>query len=77
MMPTLDEFGGIKICMYADDHAPPHFHILFAEHEALVRISDLSVTAGSVPHTALRKALAWAADNQPSLALKWLQLNEE
>jgi len=77
MMPTIAEFDGIKICMYADDHAPPHFHILFAENEALVRISDLTVTEGSLPRTALKKALAWATDNQPALALKWLQLNEE
>jgi hypothetical protein len=76
-MPTIAEFDGIKICMYADDHAPPHFHILFAGHEALVRISDLTVTGGNVPRTALQKALAWATDNQAALALRWLQLNEE
>ena len=76
-MPTIVEFDGIKLCMYAEDHAPPHFHILFAEHEATVRISDLEVTGGSVPRVAMRKALAWATDNQASLALRWIQLNEE
>jgi len=76
-MPTIVEFEGIKICMYADDHAPPHFHILFAEYEALIRISDLTMAEGNLPRQVLRKALKWAADNQPALALRWLQLNEE
>jgi thiamine monophosphate kinase len=76
-MPTLAEFDGIKICMYAGDHFPPHFHILHAGQEALVRISDLAVMEGALPRMVFRKALAWAADNQAALALRWLQLNEE
>ena len=75
-MPTIAEFDGIKICMYADDHAPPHFHVLQAEHEALVRISDLGILAGGLPRPTLRKAMAWAQENQPMLALRWLQMNE-
>ena len=37
-MPTLSTFYGIVIQMYWNDHAPPHFHALYAEHEALVEI---------------------------------------
>jgi len=33
-MPTISEFFGILIRMYWDDHPPPHFHALYAEHEA-------------------------------------------
>lgn len=76
-MPTIAEFDGIRICIYGEDHAPPHFHILYAEHEALVRISDLAVMRGGLPRAAQRKALDWAADNQALLALRWVQLNEE
>jgi hypothetical protein len=32
--------------MYADDHHPPHFHIVGPEFQVLVRISDLTVIAG-------------------------------
>jgi hypothetical protein len=76
-LPTIIEFDGIKICIYAGDHAPPHFHILFAGQEALVRISDLSVAEGAIARAALGKALAWAGDNQGQLALRWMQLNED
>jgi hypothetical protein len=29
-MPELSRFYGIVIQMYYDDHAPPHFHALYA-----------------------------------------------
>jgi hypothetical protein len=29
--------------MYADDHRPPHFHIVAPDFQVLVRISDLTV----------------------------------
>jgi hypothetical protein len=75
-VPTIAEFDGIKVCMYADDHAPPHFHVLYAGHDAAIRIADLAVIAGSLPRSQLRKARAWASDNQGLLALRWVQLNE-
>ena len=39
-MPRLSEFYGIAIYMYFTEHNPPHFHAIYAEHEALVRIND-------------------------------------
>jgi hypothetical protein len=76
-MPTIAAFDGIKIILYAADHAPPHFHVIHAEHEAMVRIADLTVIAGEIPRSILRKALDWAEQNQGALALRWVQLNEE
>ena len=35
-MPTISVFYGIVIQMFWQDHAPPHFHALYAEHEALI-----------------------------------------
>ncbi len=40
-MPTISEFLGILIVMYYNDHAPPHFHAKYGEHEALIQISPL------------------------------------
>jgi hypothetical protein len=45
-MPTIQRFGAVIVRMYADDHAPPHFHIEAPDFEVLVRISDLTVIAG-------------------------------
>lgn len=39
-MPTLSTFYGIVIQMFWADHAPPHFHALYAEHEAIIDIRD-------------------------------------
>lgn len=37
-MPVVSEFEGIEICLYFDDHMPPHFHAKYAGQEALVEI---------------------------------------
>ena len=42
-MPRLSEFYGIVIYMYFADHNPPHFHAIYAEHEALIRIGTCQV----------------------------------
>jgi hypothetical protein len=45
-MPTLQRFGAVSLRMYADDHQPPHFHIVAPDFQVLVRISDLRVIEG-------------------------------
>jgi Domain of unknown function (DUF4160) len=40
-MPTISQFFGILIRMYFNDHAPPHFHALYNEREAVIRIEPL------------------------------------
>ena len=39
-VPTISAFYGIVINMYARDHAPPHFHAEYGEHEAMVEIES-------------------------------------
>ena len=34
-MPTISQFFGIVIQMFWREHAPPHFHALYGEYEAL------------------------------------------
>lgn len=70
-MPRLCEFYGIAIYMYWKDHAPPHFHAIYGEHEALVRIGDGSVLAGELPRTALRLVEEWAELRRPELEENW------
>ena len=45
-MPTVQRFGAVSVRIYADDHRPPHFHIVAPDFQVLVRISDLQVIAG-------------------------------
>ncbi len=75
-MPTLQRFGSVSVRMYADDHRPPHFHIVAQDFQVLVRISDLKVIAGVARPAQIALALAWARNHQEMLALKWAELNE-
>ena len=40
-MPTISRFFGIVIQMFWREHAPPHFHALYGEYEALIDIRTL------------------------------------
>ena len=75
-MPTLQRFGAVSVRMYADDHRPPHFHIVGPDFQVLVRISDLTVIAGEARPAQIAEAIAWAKDQREMLALKWAELNE-
>jgi hypothetical protein len=42
-MPELWRFFGIIITMFYDDHAPPHFHVRYGEHKAIITIDSLTL----------------------------------
>ena len=70
-MPKVSEFYGIAIYMYFDDHPPPHFHARYAEHEAVIRIDDVSVQRGTLPPRALGLVVEWATLRKAELADAW------
>jgi hypothetical protein len=51
-MPVISSFFGIYIRMYFDDHPPPHIHVEYQGHKALVGIADGSDLIGSLPRRA-------------------------
>ena len=44
-MPLISTFYGILIQRFWRDHAPPHFHALYAEFEAQIDIRTLDTTS--------------------------------
>ena len=70
-MPTISVFYGILIQMFWSDHAPPHFHALYAEHEALIDIRTLAVIRGSLPRRALALVQEWATLHHNELMEDW------
>jgi hypothetical protein len=70
-MPTPSMFYGIVIQMFRQEHPPPHFHALYAEHEALIDIRTLEVIEGSLPRRALALVLQWARAHRPELMEDW------
>ena len=57
--------------MFWRDHAPPHFHALYAEYEALIDIRTLEVIEGDLPKRAQALVLEWASENQTELMEDW------
>jgi len=53
-VPVVSEFEGIEICIYFDDHLPPHFHAQYAGQEALVEIENSCVLKGAIPSNKLK-----------------------
>ncbi len=45
--------------MFFADHNPPHFHAVYAEHEALVRIDNGTILRGDLPRTAAKLVEQW------------------
>ena len=70
-MPRISEFFGIVIAMYYNDHAPPHFHARYAEHEATFRIDTLAVLEGSLPRRAAALVVEWAETHGTELSQDW------
>ena len=72
-MPEICRFYGIVIKMYFADHAPPHFHAEYAEHEARIAIESLAVISGKLPPRAMGLVAEWTTLHQEELAALWEQ----
>ena len=70
-MPTISIFYGIMIQMFWDDHAPPHFHAMYAEFEIVVNIKTLDVIKGKMPKRATALVLEWAKQHQDEPLEDW------
>ncbi len=70
-MPRISEFFGIAIYMYYKDHMPPHFHAIYAQHEAEIGIDPIVILDGSLPRRVQSLVFEWAAISQNELRANW------
>ncbi|TXI30381.1 MAG: DUF4160 domain-containing protein [Nitrosomonas oligotropha] len=70
-MPTISQFFGIVIQMFWREHAPPHFHALYAEYEVLIDIRTFEIIKGNLPKRALAMVLEWAVQHRTELMEDW------
>ena len=70
-MPRISAFYGIAIYMYFRDHAPPHFHAIYGEYEAIVDIDTAQIMAGNLPTRARSLVIDWATMHQGELRDNW------
>jgi Domain of unknown function (DUF4160) len=76
-MPRLSSFYGMVIAMYYKEHGVPHFHVRYAEHDAVISIDSLEVLAGSLPGRALSLVREWAALHLDELRANWERVRDE
>lgn len=74
-MGKLIQIGNIIIRVYANDHLPPHFHIITPDADALVDIETLEILRGKLSRKAEADALAWAKTNWKLIANEWNRTN--
>ena len=70
-MPHISRFLGIVIYMYYNDHNPPHFHAEYGEFEALIKIDDMSILAGTLPPRVSGLVTEWALNHKKELLEDW------
>ena len=70
-MPRISEFFGIAIYMYYKEHAPPHFHAIYAQYDAAISIDPLEVLEGDLPRRARSLVFEWADMYQEELRSNW------
>lgn len=74
-MGKLIQIGNIIIRVYANDHLPPHFHIITPDADAFVDIETLEILRGKLTRKAEADALAWAKTNWKLIADEWNRTN--
>ena len=62
--------------MYCNDHAPPHFHARYGDHEVRVNISTGEILSGYLPTRAANLVLARLELHRSELLEDW-RLAEE
>jgi len=75
IMPVIQRFSQSRVRINANDHPPPHFHVLMNDgREAWVTIAELKIVHGRVSAREIDDVLAWAEINRGMLAAKFEEL---
>ena len=70
-MPRLSKFYGIAIYMYYRDHAPPHFHAMYGDDEAIFEIATGVLLEGQLPRRARALVADWFVIHRDELRDDW------
>lgn len=66
-MPEFSRFFGVIITMFCNDHEPPHFHVRYGAHKALIGLDSLDVLVGSLPSRVMGLVLEWVVLHRDEL----------
>ncbi|WP_262966131.1 DUF4160 domain-containing protein [Methylobacter psychrophilus] len=74
-MPVIQRFSQSRVRLNANDHPPPHFHVLMNDgRETWVTIAELKIVHGRVSTREIADVLAWAKINRDRLATQFEEL---
>lgn len=60
--------------MFFNDHNPPHFHVQYENHRAMIAIQELSLLRGKLPPRVRALVLEWADLHRMELLANWESL---
>ncbi len=73
-MPVISLFFNLKIMMFWNDYAPPHFHAAYVgqDDDTVIDIRTLAVIAqGNLKRRAIGLILDWAELHRDELLVNW------
>jgi hypothetical protein len=70
-VPEISRFLGLIISIYYSDHRPPHFHVRYGEHEAMIDIRNGATLGGSLPPRARGLVDEWRMLHVAELIDDW------
>ena len=62
---------GLQIHVYAKEHAPPHFHVISADVDAVFTIHDCSYIRGNIDSREQHLVKWWHRHSLPQLVAAW------
>ena len=75
-MATIYSSGSFKITVYADDHNPPHFHILTPDESIAIELTTFTILKGKMKGKHLANALDWAKEHKDDIWKEWNRVHE-
>ena len=74
----VDRINGCTVHIYADEHPPPHFHIIYGEYEGSYRIDNCEeVIADAYLKHYYKNILKWYRVNKGKLVKFWNETRPE
>jgi hypothetical protein len=70
-MPIISSFFGNYVRMYFANHPPPHIHVEYQGHEALVALADGAIIQRELPRRAQALVQQWCLDHHAVLEQNW------
>jgi hypothetical protein len=58
-LPKISRFFGIIIAVFYADHPPPHFHVRYGSHQAILAIETLQILEGRLSPRVLGLVIEW------------------